>query len=192
MKKLKIQNMQSSISAQLTQAILDGDIEDGSELTQVDLAEQLGVSRMPVREALFTVEQMGLVARLPNNHCRVVRPTRRQLMRTLSLAALLEADVLRGLALETAAKLPTDEDGFHLALREACGEGYPRRVLAIVCDVYVGYLADAAREKARERENTLDTLRGYMRSGEVDAAVAALDHYFDLLSRTCPFEDEES
>lgn len=40
-----------------------GNIPDGSEMTQNELAESLGVSRMPVREALILLEYQGLIDR---------------------------------------------------------------------------------------------------------------------------------
>ena len=39
-------------------------------MTQNELAESLGVSRMPVREALMILEYQGLIIRLPNNHVK--------------------------------------------------------------------------------------------------------------------------
>ena len=44
---------QGSIVELLRDEILAGNIPDGSEMTQNELAEGLGVSRMPVREALI-------------------------------------------------------------------------------------------------------------------------------------------
>lgn len=140
MERIEIKSAQDGIVAQLSRAILDGDIPTGTELTQVGLANDLGVSRMPVREALFALEHQGLVTRLPNNHCRVVRPTATQLARVLAMCEAMELSVLRSLAPEQAAALPAEERGFHLALREACGEGYPRRVLTTTVDVYVRYI----------------------------------------------------
>ena len=62
---------QGSIVELLRDEILAGNIPDGSEMTQNELAESLGVSRMPVREALILLEYQGLIDRLPNNHVRV-------------------------------------------------------------------------------------------------------------------------
>jgi DNA-binding GntR family transcriptional regulator len=47
----------------LREAIRDGRLEPGARLTEVDLAEWLGASRTPVREALARLEAEGLVAR---------------------------------------------------------------------------------------------------------------------------------
>lgn len=49
----------------LRTAILKGRIADGARLRQTDLADQLGISRTPVREALVRLQQEGLVELLP-------------------------------------------------------------------------------------------------------------------------------
>ena len=71
MQALGTQKKQGSIVEAISQAILSGQIPAGTEMTQKELAESLGVSRMPVREALILLEYQGLIHRLPNNHVQV-------------------------------------------------------------------------------------------------------------------------
>ena len=59
----------AAIHRQLREAILHGEIEAGAELSQVKLADDFGVSRGPVREALRLLEREGLVEAELN--CRV-------------------------------------------------------------------------------------------------------------------------
>ncbi len=56
----------------LREKIFSGEIQDGTELTQTWVAEQLGVSRMPIREALQNLELEGFIERLDNRHTRVI------------------------------------------------------------------------------------------------------------------------
>ena len=72
MDKIEIKKKQGSIVEALRDAILSGSIPADTEMTQNELAQSLGVSRMPVREALIILEYQGLIRRLPNNHVRVV------------------------------------------------------------------------------------------------------------------------
>ena len=62
----------AAVYAQLRQEILDGSIPSGTVLQQVELAQQLGVSRTPVRHALQQLAHDGLVEFLPGQTARVV------------------------------------------------------------------------------------------------------------------------
>jgi len=64
--------------AALLDAIVGGQLEPGRRLRDIELAEQLGVSRTPVREALRRLEDEGLVETERNASTRVapVRPDR--------------------------------------------------------------------------------------------------------------------
>jgi DNA-binding GntR family transcriptional regulator len=55
---------EAALSA-IRQAILRGDLAPGQRLVESDIAEQLGVSRAPVREALRQLETEGLVVSAP-------------------------------------------------------------------------------------------------------------------------------
>ena len=49
----------------LRQAILKGELEPGERLMEIQLAERLGVSRTPIREAIRKLELEGLVLMIP-------------------------------------------------------------------------------------------------------------------------------
>lgn len=59
------------VHAQLRDAILDGELAQGAILSQVQLAEQFGVSRTPLREALRMLQAEGLIDSVPNRRVRV-------------------------------------------------------------------------------------------------------------------------
>ena len=61
MEYIGIQKKNGGVVEALQQAILSGQIPAGTEMTQNELAESLGVSRMPVREALMILEYQGLI-----------------------------------------------------------------------------------------------------------------------------------
>lgn len=52
--------------------ILSGNFEPGEHLNQVGLAKAMGISRMPVREALQILELKGFLEKLPNRYMKVI------------------------------------------------------------------------------------------------------------------------
>ncbi|MEN3268796.1 MAG: hypothetical protein V7646_5690, partial [Pseudonocardia sp.] len=70
--------------------ILRGDFAAGSRLGEVELAERLGVSRTPVREALTRLAGEGLVQIIPNRGARVSNWTLAELEGVFDLRAALE------------------------------------------------------------------------------------------------------
>jgi DNA-binding GntR family transcriptional regulator len=75
--------------------ILDGDVLPGARLGQVELAEQLGISRTPVREALGRLTGEGLVEFLPNRGFRAAGLVLDQVVRRLEVRLLLEPGIAR-------------------------------------------------------------------------------------------------
>src|SRR3954468_4333746 len=70
--------------------ILRGDLTAGTRLGEVELAERLGVSRTPVREALGRLAAEGLVEIVPNRGARVSSWTVAELEGVFDLRAALE------------------------------------------------------------------------------------------------------
>ncbi|MEU3608415.1 GntR family transcriptional regulator, partial [Streptomyces sp. NPDC035033] len=58
----------------LREAIVRGDLAPGALLKDADLADRLGLSRAPVRDALARLTVEGLVETKPQSYTRVTRP----------------------------------------------------------------------------------------------------------------------
>ena len=54
-------SLRDAVCGVLRAAILTGELEAGDRLMEIPLAEQMGVSRTPVREAIRRLEEEGLV-----------------------------------------------------------------------------------------------------------------------------------
>lgn len=78
------------VYASLRQGILDGTYAQGTRLGEVDLADALGVSRTPVREALRRLGSEGLLETLPNKGAWVRTWSDSELNDIFDLRALLE------------------------------------------------------------------------------------------------------
>jgi DNA-binding GntR family transcriptional regulator len=91
------QTLADSIAQSLREAIFRGHISSGQRLAEGQLAGSLKVSRAPVREALASLEQEGLVSRTPSGATTVTRLSRDDVEEICSLRLPLEV-----LALELA------------------------------------------------------------------------------------------
>jgi DNA-binding GntR family transcriptional regulator len=87
---------------QLRERILDGEYIPGERLGEVDLAEKLGVSRTPVREALRRLAAEGLVDITTNKGARVIEYPRHDLDMIFDIRGRVE-----GLAARSAATAAT-------------------------------------------------------------------------------------
>jgi DNA-binding GntR family transcriptional regulator len=78
------------VHAYLRECILDGTLGPGTKLSQVALAEQLGVSRTPLREVLRMLQEEGLVEIEPNQRTRVAGLDPAELDDTYACRILME------------------------------------------------------------------------------------------------------
>jgi DNA-binding GntR family transcriptional regulator len=87
------------LAAQLQARVLDGDLPPGTRLRQEALADEFGVSRTPIREALRKLQASGLVELRPNRGALVRGLTPREIRDAYAVRAELE-----GLAAEVATR----------------------------------------------------------------------------------------
>ena len=106
----------------LRQAILKGELKPGERLMEIALAEKLGVSRTPIREAIRKLELEGLVVMVPRKGAHVANITEKDLNDVLEVREALEE-----LAVKNACDCATEEQ--LKALKQAandfkrCAEG---------------------------------------------------------------------
>lgn len=79
------------IADQLEARIFDGTYSDGDRLDEVRLAEQFGVSRTPLREALQRLARSGLVELIPRRGAFVRQPGPVELLEMFEVMAEIEA-----------------------------------------------------------------------------------------------------
>ena len=88
----------------LRKAILKGELKPGERLMEIALAERLGVSRTPVREAMRKLELEGLVVMIPRRGAQVANITEKDLNDVLEVRIALE-----NLSIENACARMTEE-----------------------------------------------------------------------------------
>ena len=92
--RLKHRTLSALIVDRLRQAILGGDHSAGAQLRQDALAELYGVSRIPVREALFQLEAEGLVRIVPHKGAIVSELSLDEINDVFDLRGILEPRLL--------------------------------------------------------------------------------------------------
>lgn len=99
----------------LRQAILTGELKPGERLMEIHLANRLGVSRTPIREAIHKLELEGLVTMIPRRGAEVAQITEKSMNDVLEVRRALDA-----LCVELACDRITSEELEQL--KNACEE----------------------------------------------------------------------
>lgn len=190
------------VADELRRAVFEGEIESGTPLREVAIAESLGVSRPTVREALAVLVAEGLATREPNRGVSVASPdpesvhdvsTARTVLETAGVRnwprATEEAKeaVRRALGDYEAAvghdapyqELNQRHLAIHLSLVGLTGS--PRLVSmaeSIVAELRLALAQiDRVRRNARDQAGSHHHLLDLLEAGDVDAAVAELDDH---------------
>ncbi|MCF3640584.1 GntR family transcriptional regulator [Rhizobium sp. TRM95111] len=95
---LKHRTLSGALIEEIRQGILSGRYPAGSQLRQDALADSFGVSRIPIREALFQLEAEGLVRIVPQKGAIVSELSTAEIDDVFELRAMLEPRLLRASA----------------------------------------------------------------------------------------------
>jgi len=104
----------------LRRQILRGELKPGERLMEINLANKLGVSRTPIREAIRKLEHEGLVVMIPRRGAHVAEITRQELNDVLEIRKSLDI-----LAIRKAIQYMTTQD---LAELKAAEETFARLI----------------------------------------------------------------
>lgn len=180
----------------IREQILSGGFPAGMSLAQEELAEGLGVSRIPVREALQILEEQGLVARLPNRHMVVVEITGEQLHQIYQTIGTLQHQYgifimesgsreafLEGLSLWDG----REEMGFHRLFSAWLDNDYLSRQFDNMLDIHVEYacsLPECEPRSGTDQRRTVELLKQVRQAyvqGADEEVPALLRQYYGLL-----------
>ena len=93
------------VSETLRQAIQDGVLKPGERLMEIPLAEELGVSRTPIREAIRKLELEGFVVMVPRRGTYVANISLKDITQVFEIRSALE-ELAAGLAAGEASVRP--------------------------------------------------------------------------------------
>ena len=112
-------NLKEAVHQRLKESIVRGEIAGGTKLVETRLAQKLGVSRTPLREAINRLEQDGFVEIIPRRGAFVKTQSLQEILETLELR-----EVLEGLAVRLAARHATPK---MIQKMKACFQGFSAR-----------------------------------------------------------------
>jgi DNA-binding GntR family transcriptional regulator len=162
--------------------IRQGQLRPGDRLTETELAERLGISRTPVREAIRLLESDGLVDHQPRAGARIRRLDLAEVTELYEMRAVLEGTAARFAARAAYDSELAELDAINADMAAAAGD--PERLYHANRQFH-GVLLNAARNRFlwRSVEAVQKTLLILGRSTmeEADRAQAAVDEHGLLL-----------
>ena len=93
-----LQTLPEQVAAQVYEAIVEGQYQPGDKIREEELAEEFGVSRGPVREALRILERDSVVRVIANRGAHVTPLSPRELNDIFEIRRVLAGAVIRRLA----------------------------------------------------------------------------------------------
>jgi DNA-binding GntR family transcriptional regulator len=185
---------------ELRRSIVAGELRPGQRVGQEEIAERLGVSLAPVREALAALEQEGQLTYKPRRGYFVTELRLDDLREIYALRTLLEDRAARHAAplldddalerVELAAREVVDAAAagdvaaelaanrrFHFALLDAPGQTHALRMIRLLWDSTETYRALYYNSPSERTEAVLahDRIVAALRAGDADRLVAELD-----------------
>ena len=160
---------QGSIVELLRDEILAGNIPDGSEMTQNELAESLGVSRMPVRVASLTEDYFRHILK---TGCR------------------LELEFLQNLEEEERSSLPDRELNFHREIWRNYPYSLSRKNLETITEIYLYFVISRRNpegvwgnvQEKTEEEILLSKSIENWKAGKTEEGAGQLEEYFEKMA----------
>ncbi|MCW0209483.1 GntR family transcriptional regulator [Achromobacter veterisilvae] len=182
----------------LRASIMDGRIKGGERLRELELCEQLGISRSTLREALRTLEAERLISIEPHRGPTVVRITEKAARDLYALRALLE-----GYAAHEFARLAGDADIERLrkavdALHRQGKGSNKSALLAAKRDFYDVLLGgcdnDLVKDMLPGLLSRINLLRAtsFARADRLPESLAEIDHLFERIRARDPQGAQEA
>lgn len=199
MEPLKLSQAKDHVAQILRNQIYSGVISDGEELAQEALAENLGVSRMPVREAMQLLESEGLLERLPNRHMRVIGMKKDNIFHNIRALSALESEIAAMLLAEGKdvsiladflkeyeeavseemwGACPQKELAFHMQISKLLGDKYLIQLHQKIINGYFSYVLKYSSIDWRNNLSKLYEILYAIENKKQTSLREAFDNYF--------------
>ena len=183
LQSVKMQSLPQRIAEAIIQAAAEGKFALGERLIEPNLARELGVSRVPVREALRILESQGIAVASINHGMRLMTLGGEKLTQLLQVRVALEK-----LVLESLMKRQDEVWQSHLAnallnMKTACDAADARRVaesdLGFHRALFVGAKNEIALEFWGNISNRLRIIMGVAASSKAGRLRTNFSSYYD-------------
>lgn len=94
-RQMDVRTLKEQVVKLLRDAVFSGRIKPGQRLNESELSRDLGLSRIPVREALQKLQEQGLVVDVPRRGKFVINLSEEEIQKINSLRIILEGEALR-------------------------------------------------------------------------------------------------
>ncbi|MDV2478477.1 MULTISPECIES: GntR family transcriptional regulator [Rhodococcus] len=127
--------------------VIGGELRQGDKLNEPPLAERLGISRPPLREALRTLEAEGILEQTPRRGYRVVVLTDTDIEEIYSLRRSLEDFALTLIERHRTPEMFDELDAVMRRMRSAASAGDRPAVVQANVDFHVGVVAASGHRR---------------------------------------------
>ena len=167
----------------LREAILTGDIPENISITQNEIAESLGTSRMPVREALISLEYQGLITRSRNQHIQIVSLSDEYIRTIFHDMAILEIESLKQMTNENLKSLSECENqiNFHRMICEFTHAPLRKKMLEIFTEIYFAFVIERS-DNVNKLQYAFMNLKQAMKNMNPEVIQSCYEVYSKILS----------
>lgn len=191
------QNFKALVASEVRRDIFEGRLKPNQKIDQDALAERLGISKLPVREALILLENEGLVENLPRRGCFVASLTPddisdhyRLIGAVSGLAARRAAELITGETLQTLRGLldklaqtdnPAEQEelnfNFHRVINQVGASHRLRSALRLIVNTMPSHFYETTSGWAEHARETHERIYTALSAHDPDASEKAMhDH----------------
>jgi DNA-binding GntR family transcriptional regulator len=208
-------SLEEHVVHELREAILNGQIPPGSRLVQDQLAEQLGVSRLPVRNAIKALVGLGLIEVSPTGAASVAPFQADDVREVFQLRSILEGTAVRltaprldqsdfatlfdllgqmdgALALGQFDVYTATNAAFHYAIYRRCGS---RRLEALIRQMWNGFprYSNVIMGRVRQSHAEHHEILAALRAGDTECAARVItEHINGTCTAICAYLEHKA
>ena len=175
MKMLENLDVKQQITEQIIYEICAGNFQEGQEIRQEQIARELGVSRIPVREAFILLETMGYIRKLPNRRIEVIGFSEDRVRMEFALQSKIEYEIL-----SSAAGLKVNPDSLREDILDGCQVVSISRIYDTLLKGSYQYVLQVLKNPA-ELKLYDEKVCEYYEKGEMESLLNTLETYYKLL-----------